>query len=468
MKLRIMRFTLFMVLSLICYELFGQTPKATSLPNIMIILSDDLTYHDLGCYGNDEVQTPNIDKLAKEGMKFNYCFNSSPMCAPTRMSLFTGIHPVRNGAYPNHSKVHDRIRSLPHYLERKGYRSALIGKKHYQPEANFPFEHLGGREHDNGKGLDLDLSKVKEFIESSKDQPWCLVVSSNQAHSPWNKGDASKYDAKKLTLPPYLVDTEKTRAGLVNYYAEISYFDQQLGTCMQYLEESGEANQTIVIYLSEQGSNFPHCKWTCYDTGLRSAAIIRYPGLVEANSSTDAMIQYIDVLPTLLEIIKDNTSKYDLDGKSFLPILKKKKKVHHKAVFGIQTSKGIYDGPEAYGIRTIRTKNYRLIWNINWQNKFSNMVIARQGPYGIFGSWMEEAESGNTFAAERVKAYEIRPEWEFYDLQKDPYELNNLSQKAEYHAKINKLKKKLLAWMKQQGDKGIETELNAIDRQWKK
>ncbi|MCZ6673920.1 MAG: sulfatase-like hydrolase/transferase, partial [Verrucomicrobia bacterium] len=224
-------------------------------PNILLFLSDDLSWHDLGCYGNEEVSTPNLDQLAWEGLRFEYCFNSAPMCAPTRMSLYTGIHPVRNGAHPNHSFVYPDVKSIPHYLEPLGYRVALLGKKHYQPEENFPFEWLGGLSHDSGKDeIDLDISQVDTFINRKADQPWCLIVASNQSHMPWNRGDPTAYSADELTLPPYMVDTPETREAMTRYYAEITYMDDQLGQCLDILEQSGQKENTLVIYLSEQGS----------------------------------------------------------------------------------------------------------------------------------------------------------------------------------------------------------------------
>ncbi|MEM7367542.1 MAG: sulfatase [Bacteroidota bacterium] len=439
--------------------------SSVAQPNILIILSDDLSYHDIGCYGNKDVNTPHINQLAKEGMRFSYCFNSAPMCAPTRMSLYTGIHPVRNGAHPNHSKVYPTVQSIPHYLGELGYRVALLGKRHYKPAKNFPFEHLGGRGHDNGEGLDLDLTKVRDFFQASAAAPWCLVVASNQSHTPWNRGDTTAYAPASLKLPPYLVDTEETRRGMMKYYAEISYFDQQLGTCMQYLKESGQDEKTFVIYLSEQGSNLPHAKWTCYENGLRSAAIVRYPPLVKANSTTKAMIQYVDVLPTILELIGQQTRKTDFDGRSFLDVLSGKTKSHSDYVFGVQTSKGIHRGPVGFGIRSVRDKRYRLVYNVNHQNEFQNLVTVRGGPDGVFASWEKAAAAGDEFAAARVAAYKTRPEWELYDTKKDPYELNNLVDNPTYASHIARLKSHLLSWMEQQGDKGSETELSATERQ---
>lgn len=438
-------------------------PAQSAKPNILLFLSDDLTYHDIGCYGNEEVRTPAIDQMAKDGLRFEYCFNSAPMCAPTRMSLYTGIHPVRNGAHPNHSRVYDHIKSVPHYLEPLGYRVGLMGKRHEAPIENFPFEFLGGQHGDRGGGIDLDMTLLDTFIRETGDQPWCMVVASNQAHTPWTRGDPSVYDADSLTLPPYFIDTPVTRENLTRYYAEITYMDNQVKQCLEYLDTHDKSENTLVMYLSEQGSNFPHCKWTCYDTGLRSAAVVRWPGMVKPGRETEAMIQYIDVLPTFIEAAGGNPLDFDFDGKSFLRVLKGETDTHHEYSFGVQTSKGIYSGPEpdGYGIRTARDKRYRFVWNLNWEQKFSNTVIARMEAYH---SWRAKGEQGDAFAMERFEHYQSRPEYELYDLQADPYELQNLADNPEYQKVQERLKAQVVAWMKQQGDQGKLTEFDALSR----
>ena len=276
----------------------AETSSQKTKPNLLLFLSDDLTYHDIGCYGNEEIRTPHIDQLARQGLRFEYCFNSAPMCAPTRMSLYTGIHPVRNGAHPNHSRVYDHIQSMAHYLTPLGYRVALMGKRHEAPLENFPFEFLGGQHGDSGKGIDLDMTMLDSFIDETGDQPWCMVVASNQSHRPWNRGDASVYDADTLTLPPYLIDTPETRESLTRYYAEITYMDKQVQQCLEYLDTHRQSDDTLVIFLSEQGSNFPHCKWTCYDTG-------RYSSTNTANTSFSTIAGVKFITPVLEFITKD-------------------------------------------------------------------------------------------------------------------------------------------------------------------
>ncbi len=434
-----------------------------SKPNFLLLCADDLTYTDLGAFGNQEVRTPHLDKLASQGMRFHYFFNSAPMCAPTRMALYTGIHPVRNGAHPNHSFVYPHIRSMPHYLEPLGYDVALIGKRHYQPRENFPFEHLGGREHDSGEdGPDLHVGDALDYLEARKDRPWAMVVANNQPHRPWNRGDASLYEPAELTLPPYLVDTPETREALARYYMEITYMDALFGRLLDGLERIGLDDNTFVTFVSEQGSNFPHCKWTCYDTGLRSSVIVRWPGHVEPGSETDAMVQYVDILPTFIELAGGNPLEFDFDGKSFSGVLRGETLEHNDYVYGVQTSRGIYSGPEAYGIRAVRDRRYRLIWNLNYESEFQNTVTEGFAPYL---SWVRKGEAGDAFAREQANRYRKRPEYELYDLQNDPFEMRNLAGDPGLSGIERRLRARLVAWMEQQGDQGKATEAAAKQRQ---
>lgn len=136
--------------------------QTSKQPNILFIMADDLTMTDIEPYGSTQVHTPNMTRLAKEGLCLDNMFNLIPVCAPTRQSLLTGLGPVRNGAHPNHSEIYEGIKTLPTYLQTLGYNTALIGKRHYGPEASFPFDFLGGRQHDDGKGQDIDLSKAAD------------------------------------------------------------------------------------------------------------------------------------------------------------------------------------------------------------------------------------------------------------------------------------------------------------------
>lgn len=419
-----------------------------------------MTYTDLGCYGNPDVRTPHIDTLAKQGVRFTRCYNAAPTCSPLRQSLFTGIYPVRNGAHPNHSRVYDGIWSLPHYLQPLGYRVAIVGKRHEAPASAFPFEMLGGSHGDSGRtpdGTDLPLLEARKFISGSQGKPWCLVVTSNQPHTPWNRGDASQYKPSTLTVPPYLVDTPELREALSRYYAEITYMDAQVGTLLTMLHELKAEQNTVVVWLSEQGSQLPFGKWTCYDTGIHAAAVIRWPDVVKPESESDALISYVDVVPTFVELA-GGVAK-GVDGRSFVPLLKGKTRRHNDVVFSVHTTRGIYHGSEAFGIRSATDGRWLYIRNLHPNNEFQNMVTWRDP---VFASWKSV---DSEFAQSRVNAYVRRAAEEFYDLRHDPWCLKNLASSPVRSAVMKELSGSMDAWMKQQGDLGDATERAAESRQ---
>jgi uncharacterized sulfatase len=342
-------------------------------------------------------------------MRFTRCFTSTAMCAPTRQQLYTGLYPVRNGAYPNQSRVKPGTKSLAHYLKNLGYRVGIAGKKHYGPPESFPFETIAGEAE--------DYAAIEQFINRDKSQPYCLLVTSTQPHLPWTKGRAEDYDPQKLSVPAYMVDTPETR------------------------------------------------KASLYDTGIRTAFIIRWPKKIKAASVTDAMVQYVDVTPTLTEA-GGGKEIPGLDGLSFLPVLLGQKNVHRDVTYGVHTTRGIHSGSECYPIRSIRTATHKYIMNLNHRAEFSNNVTKRDNG-GFWKSWVEEAKT-DADAARRVEMYVHRPAEELYNLQRDPYELSNLADDPKYRALMDSLRTQLLAWMDRQGDKGLETEMLAFERQGRK
>jgi N-sulfoglucosamine sulfohydrolase len=421
-----------------------------------------MTYSDLGCYGNPDVNTPNLDRLAHQGLRFTRCYNSAPTCSPLRQSLYTGLYPVRNGAHPNHSRVHDDVKSLPHYLRPLGYRVAIVGKRHEAPASAFPFEMLGGSHGDGGKtpdGHDLPLDKAREFMDRDSKQPWCLVVASNQPHTPWNRGDASVYPPTKLKVPAYLVDTPELREGMSRYYAEITYMDGQVGQVMNFLKELGLLDKTLMLWLSEQGSQFPFGKWTCYDTGIHAAAILHWPEKIAEGRTSNALISYVDIVPTFLELAGGDPMSFDFDGKSFAPLLQGRGKTHNDVVFSTNTTRGIYHGSEAYGTRAATDGRWLYIRNLHADSLFQNIITHRDR---IYASW----KSVDTdFARSRTNAYVKRPAEELFDLRLDPWCLNNLASKADAATAQVRLSKRMDVWMKQQGDRGDATERSANERQ---
>lgn len=433
-------------------------------PNIVLIIADDATYRDLEVFGG-QAKTPHLNKLADEGLKLNQCFQAAPMCSPTRHNLYTGIYPVKSGAYPNHTYVKDGVKSLPHYLKPLGYRIALSGKTHIYPKESFPFEYSDAPSPDGGnKKGDIDFEAIDELFNECSDagSPFCLIVASKEPHGPLNRGDPSAYPVDKLTLRPFHVDTPEMRTEFSKYLAEITVFDEQVGQTIGLLDKHGLRENTLVLVLSEQGNAFSHAKWSCYEDGVKSGAIVRWPGEVEAGSETDAVVEYVDVVPTFLEIAGADVPEV-LDGKSFVPVLKGVADSHKDYVYALHTTIGIQNNNGDFGIRAIRSSKYRYIWNLNPEGQFQCAIDKNRW----FKSWVEKAESGDQNALGIISRYRNRPEVELYDVVNDPDNRVNLADDPKYAAVRESLKTRLEAWMAEQGDQGRETERDAEKRLYK-
>jgi len=430
---------------------------AADKPNFLFIIADDCTYSDLGCYGGQAI-TPNIDKLATQGMRFTHCFQAAPMCSPTRHNIYTGLYPVKSGAYPNHTFAKDGTKSVCHYLGDLGYRVALSGKTHIAPREVFPFEY-------SSDGNNPDLKVIDQLMAESKaeDQPFCLFACSNEPHSPWDKGDASQYDPEKIKLPPYFVDTPETRSAMQDYLAEITYYDWQVGQLLELLEKHEIADNTVVMVVSEQGSGMPFAKWTLYDPGIQSGAIVRWPGVVAAGSVSDALIEYVDILPAFLEVAGAKVPAV-LEGKSLVPLLKGEADSHKDHVYSIMTTKGIINGSDEFGIRAVRSREFKYIRNLTPDIKFTN--ACSQG--ALFLSWKAAAKAGDENAADLVRRYHHRPAEELYAVGDDAgqdWEVKNLADDPGYAETLAELRGKLDEWMLQQGDAGKATEAAAMEHQ---
>jgi N-sulfoglucosamine sulfohydrolase len=199
--------------TLFLLSIFTVALHAEEKPNLLFIIADDCTHSDIACY-DGQAQTPNIDQLATEGMRFTRCFQTAPMCSPTRHSIYTGQYPVKTGAYPNHTFVRDDVKSVVQYLKPLGYRVAQSGKTHVNPNSVFDWEKLN-----QGKAKDPDFKLIDGFLRDCRDQSssFCLLICSNQPHTPRNKGDTSKYPPEKIKLPPIYIDAQETRDRMSRY-----------------------------------------------------------------------------------------------------------------------------------------------------------------------------------------------------------------------------------------------------------
>jgi N-sulfoglucosamine sulfohydrolase len=426
-------------------------------PNFLIIMADDCTYNDLPIYGGKNAITPNIDKLASEGLVFNRAYLGSAMCQPCRAELYSGLYPMRNGCAWNHSASRPDITTMPHHLRALGYRVGLAGKVDVQPEKAFLFTSVGGFDANcvRNPTRPHNLRGITEFMTGGKDQPFCLVVALVEPHVPWVMGDASKYPPKQLKLPSNIADTPRTRQDFSRYLAEISYMDKQVGEILTVLQQSGKADDTLVLFTSEQGSQFPGCKWTNWDTGLHTALIANWPAAVAAGKRTDALVQYSDVLPTLVDAAGSDPVGYDYDGTSFLPVLLGKTSTHRKFVYGMHNN--IPEGP-AYPVRTVSDGLYRYIRNLTPDEIYIEKHLMGWSGNGelnnpYWATWIRDAWNDPKIY-NLVKRYMHRPAEQLYNTADDPYEMKNQAGEPAFAEIKARLSAELDRWMKEQGDPG--------------
>ena len=422
----------------------GSPAVADERPNFLFLLADDCTYNVLRLYGGKDLNTPNIDRLASEGIQFNRTYAAMAMCAPFRAELYTGLYPIRNGVAWNHSKARPGTKSVCHHLGKLGYRVGLSGKKHARPAETFPFVDVKGFPAGDG---------VRKFMTADRKQPFCLFLCSHSPHAPWTEGDPSQFDAAKLTLAPVQHDNGPTREAMTRYLAEVADLDREVGEALALLEETGQAEKTLVIFSSEQGWPLGFAKWSNWNLGVHTAMVARWPGRIAPGTQTDALVQMADILPTFIEAAGGDPASFGLDGTSFLPVLLGKADRHRKYVYGVHNN--VPEG-EPYPIRSIRNEKYHYLWNMTPDATYHEKHVMVENSRLVWWPALEAASAAGDEAAQRLMAkYRHRPSEELYAVDADPHEMNNLANDPALAEVKERLRTELLRWMEDQNDPGV-------------
>jgi arylsulfatase A-like enzyme len=436
-----------------------EKPSGPARPNIIVFLSDDHGQAFAGCYGNPVIRTPNMDSLAREGVHFTRMFAASPTCSPSRASLYTGLYPARNGTMGNHTDCRPTIRALPGFLRALGYRVVLANKGDARPPSVFDFELLAAtlprdpsiqRRYRN-EGLDTGAVDrfLAEHARERAGQPLCLILGDSGPHVVWEENKI--YDPAALVIPPYIVDTPKTRTALANYYQDITTVDRRLGEVRASVERHGFVGNTLFIYTSDQGPEWPRCKWTVYDTGLLVPFIARWPGRIAPGTTNEALLSLVDFTPTLVDLA-GGTPATDLDGQSFRDVLLGRARDFHTKIFASHTGDGDMN---VFPQRCVRDQRYKYVLNLRpentWTTHFTKVPGIPNSHKDIWDTWVEKAKT-NFGAARLLTLIEHHPAEELYDTQADPSEFTNLAGEARMQAIKESLRRELRQRMVAQGD----------------
>lgn len=436
------------------------TAPATAAPkNVLLLVADDLGLQ-VGCYGDTTAKTPNLDALARSGTRFTHAFASVASCSPSRATLLTGMPTHQCGQYGLAHATHNQhsfanVKGLPALLKPAGYRSGVIAKLHVQPKDVFPFDvEVGG----NGRNPVQIAEQAKKFFADSGDTPFFLLVGFTDPHRA-AKGFANdgkypdsvpavKFDPKSVPLPYHLPDTPETRAEMADYYQSISRLDHGVGLVLKELKAAKQSENTLVIFLSDNGIPFPGAKTTLYDSGVHLPLLIRKPG--QKSTTCAAMASWTDITPTILDWCGAKPApvgKKDspLPGRSLLPVLEQEKPSGWDAVYG---SHQFHEVTMYYPMRMVRTRTHKYILNLAHPLDY---------PFAsdLWGSdmWQGVLKRGDKFMGTReVAAYVKRPKEELYDLTADPNELKNLASDPASAKTLDALRAQLADWRKKTAD----------------
>lgn len=414
---------------------------AQEKPNIIFFLADDQNITDYGCYGNDKVKTPGVDRLAKEGMIFYNAFTAQAICAPSRSQLFTGNYPLKNGCFMNHAKTKPTMKSVTTRLTALGYEVVLAGKSHVQPSSVYHWSKEWQPVKTEGKPRAyIPLDSIADYLKNAE-KPFCMFITSKYPHGKYF--DVPAKSADNYTFFPYdnkQKDNQDYLKKLAGYYRNIEEDNIQLDHVLNMVDQYLGDN-TLFIYSADHGVNG---KYTVYDRGLNVPFVVRWPKEIKANTKSDALVHYTDVLPTFIDIAGGKAPK-ELDGKSFLKILKGSKKEIHQYVYGVRTSQNILAASVSPS-RMIRSKKYKYIRN------FNSVEVVDQN--------LGDNEAVNAFIKMGALKFKNLPFEELYDIEKDPFEQVNLAKDPKYSKTKDQLAKAMFEWMKNQGDILDDTEGN--------
>jgi arylsulfatase A-like enzyme len=434
------RFTLFAAAPLLLLSPLRPATAAEKRPNFVIFIADDQGEGDLGCYGHPVLETPNIDRLAAEGMRFDSAFLTISSCSPTRCSFLTGRYPHNTGAEDLHQPLPADQKTLAWYLRRAGYHAMSVGKWHLGDDERRNWDRVV-----DCAGRDTAREAVELLEARPKDKPFFFWVATKDPHRPFDADAVDRpHDPADVIVPPYLPDHPLIRKELALYYDEIKRFDNHVGLVRAELERQGLLDGTFIVYLSDNGMPFPRAKTTLYDSGIHTPLIVRYPGLVEPGSVHGGMVSTIDVAPTILELA--GVEQTTMQGRSLLPALEDPAATVREAIF----AEANWHDFEKF-TRAVRTERLLLIRNYYWDKPLWNSVDSINAI--TWKGFMEMHRAGKLTEAQRFLFVEPRPYEELYDLKSDPHSLANVADDPEHRAELNRLRTLLDNWRVETSDR---------------
>jgi len=413
-------------------------------PNFIIFIADDVSWNDIGCYGNDDVQTPIIDELASRGLRFTNAYLTASSCSPSRNSILLGRYPHNTGAAELHSQPPDNdVISFPELLKNADYHTVFSGKYHQGDYCLRAFDVIS-REYEeiknSGQGMWL-----KNLKDRPRDKPFFMWFASLDAHRDWGPNEFSgTHDPESIEVPAYLADAEATREDLARYYDEVYRFDHSIGRIIDELRDQGVYENTVIIVMADNGRPFPHSKTLVNDQGVKTPFVIHWPEEIQGGEVSQSLVSVIDIAPTVADLAGVEPAE-SFQGKSFRELLQEPERRFRNYVFAEHN----WHDYEAHQ-RMVRDEHFMYIRN-------SRPNLSLMGPADSISSpshrdlvalkakgLLSEIQN-DIFITPR--AYET-----LYNCQEDPMQLLNVASVPEHAKALNHLRGILNQWIEETGD----------------
>lgn len=405
-----------------CKDVKKETP--TKPLNILWINADDLG-RELACYGNSDIKTPNIDKLAKQGTLYSNAYSNAPICSSSRSSQITGMYPTTVNSLDhrtiNMTELPDGIKPITDYFKEAGYFIANGSGKDFLKKG-------GKKDYNFIPSIKYD---GKDWSEREAGQPFFAQIQIKYPHRTFEKHEKNPIDYNSVTLPACYPEHPLLKADWAMYLESVQKCDDIVGWVMKRLEDEGLAENTVVFFFGDHGRPHLRDKQFLYEGGLQIPLIVRWPNKVSANKVDKRLVSLVDVAATTMKI-SGLEAPYKLHGKVFLG----KEQEKRNYVFGFRQRAG--DADDA--IRSITDGKYKLIWNQMPEKPWMQLSSYKRSEYPAFTLYRILHKKRELKAPYNQFMADSRPEFEFYNLNDDPSEFNNLVNNDVYKDDVNRLK----------------------------
>jgi N-sulfoglucosamine sulfohydrolase len=427
--------------------------------NILLFTADDLHRDSLGCYGSPvEAITPNLDRFAREGMLFDNAHVNTAICEPSRKILASGLYGFNSGSM-GFMKVREDVPIIHDTLGEAGYLTGVIGKlRHSTPKVSYEWDYAFGRKDmGDGRNPTIYYERSLAFFEMCKEagKPFYFMANSEDPHLPWYdpkigpvrgaEAPSRLYSPDEFPVPDHLPDIPGVRKALANYYNSTKRMDDTFGKVMQALDESGMRENTLIVYLSDNGIATPFSKCNTFLASTRTPFLVQWPGVVKPGSINESLISSVDFAPTILEAL-GLSALPQADGRSLLSLFRDSTRDSGKSFVFTQVDSKV-DGA-AIPMRCVQNKKFGYMYNM-WHR--DDYYYRNNNEVDVMKA-MEEAAENDPAIMARIMQYRYRSLEELYDLENDPGCLVNLAESPEYRSVLDSMRGQMESNMEASGD----------------